>query len=114
MSECTSHVTISTACLSVDVAHTGQPPVHVAVYDTVFISCAFILSRSSLKWFLNDKASSCDEGLVHQLLSTAATVEEVLRRYQPEEICLAFNGGKDCTVLLDFFAAMWSRYGGPV
>ena len=80
----------------------------------VFISFAITSPRPSLKWLLNDEASSCDEGLVQQLLSTVSTVEEVLRRYQPEEVCLAFNGGKDCTVLLDLFAAVWSRYGGSV
>lgn len=83
--------------------------VHV-VQPSLHLSCIRSSSRPSLKWLLNDTASSCDEGLVQQLLNTVATMEEVVKRYQPEEICLAFNGGKDCTVLLDLFCATWTRY----
>ena len=35
-------------------------------------------------------------------------LEECLQRYEPEQICLAFNGGKDCTALLHLFAATLS------
>jgi len=41
-----------------------------------------------------------DKSLAPQLTHSMQTLEEALKRYKPEEICIGFNGGKDCTALL--------------
>ncbi|KAI4893489.1 hypothetical protein NFI96_022960, partial [Prochilodus magdalenae] len=39
------------------------------------------------------------------------TIETGLDQYSPEEICVGFNGGKDCTALLHlYYAALKRRY----
>ena len=35
--------------------------------------------------------------------------EQCLSDFAPQQICLAFNGGKDCTALLHFYAAFLDR-----
>lgn len=42
-----------------------------------------------------------------------AVIQEVLRDYSLEELCLSFNGGKDCTVLLHLFHAAVSEKCNP-
>lgn len=46
----------------------------------------------------NSQASACVKG-------AWAIIQEVLREYSLDELCLSFNGGKDCTVLLYLFYA---------
>jgi len=38
-----------------------------------------------------------------------AVVEECLDRYSPDEVCLCFNGGKDCTAVLHLVHAVYQR-----
>ncbi|KAI4874470.1 hypothetical protein NFI96_008723, partial [Prochilodus magdalenae] len=40
------------------------------------------------------------------------TIETGLDQYSPEEICVGFNGGKDCTALLHLYYAALKRYLG--
>ncbi|KZS19382.1 FAD synthase [Daphnia magna] len=37
------------------------------------------------------------------------TIEECLSRYQPSEVCVSFNGGKDCSALLHLIHAAWTK-----
>ncbi|XP_072285042.1 FAD synthase [Pyxicephalus adspersus] len=49
--------------------------------------------------------------LGNKVASALHTVEEALSQYSPEKICVAFNGGKDCTALLHLYhAAVQRRY----
>lgn len=41
-----------------------------------------------------------------KLSQTVSVIEDCLTRYSIDEVCLAFNGGKDCTALLHLFAAV--------
>jgi FAD synthetase len=34
-------------------------------------------------------------------------IEECLSRYDPSEVCVSFNGGKDCSALLHLIHAAW-------
>ena len=36
-------------------------------------------------------------------------IEECLSRYEPSEVCISFNGGKDCSALLHLIHAAWIR-----
>ena len=36
-------------------------------------------------------------------------IEECLSRYGPEEVCVSFNGGKDCSALLHLVYASWKK-----
>lgn len=56
----------------------------------------------------------------HQLFSTATmlgvkvksalkTIEAALDQYSSDQICVAFNGGKDCTALLHLYYAALRR-----
>ncbi|KAI9551950.1 hypothetical protein GHT06_022287 [Daphnia sinensis] len=37
------------------------------------------------------------------------TIEECLSRYEPSEVCVSFNGGKDCSALLHLIHAAWTK-----
>lgn len=39
-------------------------------------------------------------------------IEECLSRYRPEEVCISFNGGKDCSALLHLVHAAWMKRAG--
>lgn len=36
-------------------------------------------------------------------------IEDCLSRYQPSEVCISFNGGKDCSALLHLVHAAWVK-----
>lgn len=56
----------------------------------------------------NSQTSACVKG-------AWAVIQEVLREYNLDELCLSFNGGKDCTVLLYlFYAAVTQRFSHDV
>ena len=40
-------------------------------------------------------------------------IEECLSRYSPSEVCVSFNGGKDCSALLHLVYASWKKRVGP-
>jgi FAD synthetase len=63
----------------------------------------FVNMGEKLKKFA-EKGSNATFGA--RLNHAVKVTEECLKRYSAEEICVAFNGGKDCTVLLHLFAAM--------
>jgi len=44
-----------------------------------------------------------------KLSQTVSVIEDCLTRYSIDEVCLAFNGGKDCTALLHLFAAVLKK-----
>ncbi|XP_077577460.1 FAD synthase [Stigmatopora nigra] len=49
--------------------------------------------------------------LGEKVASALKTVEAALDQYSTEEVCVGFNGGKDCTALLHlYYAAMRRRY----
>ncbi|XP_037641393.1 FAD synthase isoform X1 [Sebastes umbrosus] len=49
--------------------------------------------------------------LGEKVLSALKTIEAALDQYSTEEVCIGFNGGKDCTALLHlYYAAMKRRY----
>ncbi|TNN75764.1 FAD synthase [Liparis tanakae] len=44
------------------------------------------------------------------VMSALKTIEAALDRYSIEEVCIGFNGGKDCTALLHLYYAALKRY----
>ncbi|XP_017280400.1 FAD synthase isoform X2 [Kryptolebias marmoratus] len=49
--------------------------------------------------------------LGENVASALKTIEAALDRYSPEQVCVGFNGGKDCTALLHlYYAALKRRY----
>ena len=42
-------------------------------------------------------------------LTIGQVIEECLSRYEPSEVCISFNGGKDCSALLHLIHAAWIR-----
>jgi len=48
-----------------------------------------------------------DEAFKEALEKGVGVVEECLKRYSPEEVCVCFNGGKDCIVMLHL---VWSHF----
>jgi len=51
--------------------------------------------------------------MLPKLKQAVDVLEECRRRYTDDEICLAFNGGKDCTALLYLFSAVRDMAGLP-
>lgn len=47
--------------------------------------------------------------LGEKVASALKTVEVALDRYSTEEVCVGFNGGKDCTALLHLYYAAMKR-----
>lgn len=58
----------------------------------------FILNKIDLKSFFKKLASSI------------GVIEQALSQYTPETICVSFNGGKDCCVVLYLFYAVAKRF----
>ncbi|OAA38373.1 Rossmann-like alpha/beta/alpha sandwich fold protein [Metarhizium rileyi] len=59
--------------------------------------------RRKVSAFLDQKPADADAALRNAQKQTRASIdiiEEALRRYQPDELSLSYNGGKDCLVLL--------------
>ncbi|XP_045900042.1 FAD synthase isoform X1 [Micropterus dolomieu] len=49
--------------------------------------------------------------LGNKVMSALKTIEAALDQYSTEEVCVGFNGGKDCTALLHlYYAALKRRY----
>lgn len=42
-------------------------------------------------------------------MSALKTIEAALHQYSTEQICVGFNGGKDCTALLHLYYAALKR-----
>lgn len=59
----------------------------------------FLLSKIDYNQFLIKLKSSID------------IIEETFKRYKSDQICVSFNGGKDCCVVLYMFYAVASRLG---
>ncbi|XP_069796342.1 FAD synthase [Narcine bancroftii] len=53
--------------------------------------------------------AQADSRLGHKVAAALRTVEEALGQYSLSELCVGFNGGKDCTVLVHLFHAAVSR-----
>lgn len=47
--------------------------------------------------------------LGEKVMSALKTMEAALDQYSPEEVCIGFNGGKDCTALLHLYYAAMKR-----
>nr|XP_009862013.1 FAD synthase [Ciona intestinalis] len=56
-------------------------------------------------------ATNFQSMLWHKVKSSLEVLEETLRKYEPHEICVGFNGGKDCTALLHLYHAALCRAG---
>lgn len=54
-------------------------------------------------------AGSQDDVFTRSVKHAVSVIEEALDKYSLEEICLGFNGGKDCTVLLHLFHAVTQK-----
>jgi FAD synthetase len=67
--------------------------------------------RGNLRWLLQDKVSKFPESLIRKIVCSKDTIEECVAQYKSGEICLAYNGGKDCTVLLHLLHAVLTRKG---
>lgn len=54
---------------------------------------------------------SCLTGapLGEKVTSALKTIEAALDQYSTEEVCVGFNGGKDCTALLHLYYAALKR-----
>jgi len=50
-----------------------------------------------------------DNPLQLPLSSTFQVIEDCLSRYGPHEVCVSFNGGKDCSVMLHIIYAAWKK-----
>lgn len=48
--------------------------------------------------------------LGEKVMSALKTIEAALHQYSAEQICVGFNGGKDCTALLHLYYAALKRY----
>ena len=76
---------------------------YCSMYLSVYISV--LLFRSELGWLLDRLtpgiASLLPPSLCSKILHTLATFDETYRTYEFDEVCVAFNGGKDCTAMLD-------------
>lgn len=74
-------------------------------------------ARESLSWLADSltgselKTELLPSGLCLRLQKTVATIERALQDYRFEELCLAFNGGKDCTLILALMHALLERNG---
>ncbi len=44
-----------------------------------------------------------------KVMSALKTIEAALDQYSTEEVCVGFNGGKDCTALLHLYYAALKR-----
>lgn len=44
-----------------------------------------------------------------KVMSALKTIETALDHYSTEEVCVGFNGGKDCTALLHLYYAGLKR-----
>lgn len=44
--------------------------------------------------------SNVDSGFVDGVRDALATIKECFERYEPNQVIVAFNGGKDCIVIL--------------
>lgn len=70
------------------------------VTDPVSLATAEVYSLANTGSPLGDK-----------VMSALKTIESALDQYSTEELCVGFNGGKDCTALLHlFYAALKRRY----
>uniref|UniRef100_A0A1A7WWV3 FAD synthase n=1 Tax=Iconisemion striatum TaxID=60296 RepID=A0A1A7WWV3_9TELE len=55
------------------------------------------------------RLANSDTALAEKVKSALKTVEAALDQYSTEQICVGFNGGKDCTVLLHLYYAALKR-----
>lgn len=66
--------------------------------------------KEELSWLISkvppEKVSLVSEDLYPKLHTSVAVMEKALQDYRLEETCVAFNGGKDCTVILALFHAL--------
>ncbi|XP_054477757.1 FAD synthase [Anoplopoma fimbria] len=70
------------------------------VTDPVSIATAEVYTLANSGSPLGDK-----------VMSSLKTIEAALDQYSTEEVCIGFNGGKDCTALLHlYYAALKRRY----
>ncbi|XP_071955026.1 FAD synthase-like isoform X2 [Antedon mediterranea] len=59
--------------------------------------------------------STTQPELITPLSKAVKTLEEALDKYKLDEICVGFNGGKDCTILVHlFFAVVQKKYGDNI
>jgi len=104
----TTQVTMESANQSsVDQAHqylTSQiPSSDVIDYDPDAIAHA----TQSIQDIINDSAKSNQLHL--PVSSSFQVIEECLSRYGPHEVCVSFNGGKDCSAMLHVIYAAWKK-----
>ena len=53
-----------------------------------------------------------DSGFVQRVRDSMSTIEECFDRYEPNQVIVAFNGGKDCIVILHLaYAYLKVHYG---
>jgi len=50
-----------------------------------------------------------DNPLQLAVSSAFQVIEECLSRYGPQEVCVSFNGGKDCSAMLHIIYAAWKK-----
>ncbi|XP_065920811.1 FAD synthase-like isoform X2 [Dysidea avara] len=65
--------------------------------------------RQSLSWLLKGKCIMCPEDLYDDITVAVDVIRSALQQYKLDEISVAFNGGKDCTVLLALYHAVLMR-----
>lgn len=80
---------------------------YVYEFDTYYKS-SLDKEREDIK-YLENKIDY--DVFLNKLKSSIDIIEESFRRYKSEQICVSFNGGKDCCVVLYLFYAVASRLG---
>ena len=79
-------------------------PLEIARENIIFsLSLSLSLSLSPQAFIAHEVENQTKFG--SKLKQATDVFDQCLRDYAPEQICLAFNGGKDCTALLHFYAA---------
>jgi len=63
----------------------------------------FNLKEDALSMFEPGYFDKYSPTLGEKFNKSVEIIEEALTRYKPEEICIGFNGGKDCTALLHLY-----------
>ena len=67
-------------------------------------------AEAAWPWVGTDRLLPAGSALGQKVAAALQTIEEALDRYSLAQLCVGFNGGKDCTALLHLVHAAVERY----